>query len=263
MFNRKKNELQEIPIEKIIPNPDQPRKVFKEYELEELAASIKEIGVIQPIIIKKSTNKGYILIAGERRLRASKIAGLKKIPVIIKNFDQNNEAIWALVENIQREELNYIEEALAYKNLMEKYNMTQLEIAKKVGKKQSTISNKMRILNLPELVKKQLIDNGFTERHARCLLKLKNEEDINKVLNKMITQKWNVKETEKIVESICNHEKMQTATNRLKKCINYKIYINTLKTAFKTIYKADQNAQYSEKDKGDYMEIMITIPKSE
>lgn len=263
MFQFKKNELQEIPVEQIVPNPDQPRKVFKKNELDELAESIKEIGVIQPIIIKKLNDKEYILIAGERRLRASKMAGLKNIPVIIKNVEQNNEAIWALVENIQREELNYLEEAMAYKKLMEKYHLTQIEIAKRIGKKQSTISNKMRILNLPDFIRNQLIDNGLTERHARSLLKLSDQEDIQKALYKIIDNELNVKETEKLIDSIINRKKKRLSKKRVKRCINYKIYVNTLKKAFKTIYEVEQSAEYKQKDKGEYMEILIKIPKNE
>lgn len=263
MFQLRKNILQEIPIEQIIPNPDQPRKTFKKNELDELAESIKEIGVIQPILIKKSNDKEYVLIAGERRLRASKIAGLKKIPVIIREVEDDKQAIWALVENIQREELNFIEEAMAYKKLMDNYHLTQTDIAKKVGKKQSTISNKMRILNLPEFARKQLIHKELTERHARSLLRLSNHNDIEDALNRIIDQKLNVKDTEKMIDLLINKKSKHKYKKKVKKCINYKIYINTMKKAFNSIQDIEKEAIYKEKDKGDYMEILIKIPKKE
>ena len=153
----------DIPVDLIVTNPDQPRKCFGEEELLELRDSIVKYGVIQPIILKKQNNGPYILIAGERRLRAAIMAGLTKIPAIIREADDKDAAIIALVENVQRENLGYMEEAQAYYRLMEEYNLTQGEVAERVGKKQSTISNKIRILSLPEDIQKVLIENKLTE----------------------------------------------------------------------------------------------------
>ncbi len=262
-FNSKKNEIQSISIEEIIPNPDQPRRHFSESELIELANSIKKIGVMQPIIAKKLRESTYCLIAGERRLRAAKIAGLKRVPVILKEIDNKDMAIWSLVENIQRENLNFIEEASAYKKLMEEYKLTQKEIAEKVGKNQSTISNKIRILQLPQYVQQQLVDNDFTERHARALLKLPENIEIKNVLGVITEKKLNVYDTELLVDSILENVKTQQKKSSIKKYIHYNIYINTLKKAFKTIKEVEKNAEYSQSDNGNYMEILIKIPKNE
>lgn len=263
MFHIKKNIIQEIAIEKILPNPGQPRKVFNYEELKELSDSIKEIGVMQPIIARKNKDDTCILIAGERRLRAAKLAGLSKIPVIIKEIDNENMVLWALVENIQRENLNYIEEALAYKKLMKEYQLTQTEISKKVGKKQSTISNKLRILNLSEDVRNKLIKNHLTERHARALLKIENESERKDILDYIIDNKLNVQNTEKLIK---NNKNLQNSPKRqpsIKKCIHYNIYLNTIKKAFKAIQEAEKNAEYAQEDKGEYVEIKIKIPKQE
>ena len=148
----------QIPVEFIVPNPEQPRKVFTDNELEELTNSIREYGVLQPLLVKRTEGKKFILIAGERRLRASKLAGLHRVPVIIKDLEEPEAALIALVENVQREDLNFLEEARAYKKLMEDFNLTQGEIAKRVSKQQSTISNKIRILALPEELQQNAYD---------------------------------------------------------------------------------------------------------
>lgn len=190
----------QIPVEFIVPNPEQPRKVFTDNELEELTNSIREYGVLQPLLVKRTEGKKFILIAGERRLRASKLAGLHRVPVIIKDLEEPEAALIALVENVQREDLNFLEEARAYKKLMEDFNLTQGEIAKRVSKQQSTISNKIRILALPEELQQMLMTNKLTERHARALLKLGDEDDRRKILKRVVDNNLNVKQTEKLIE---------------------------------------------------------------
>ena len=150
MLQLKKTNRTELPVESILPNPEQPRKIFEEEELMELSHSISDVGVIQPLIVKRDISGSYFLIAGERRLRAAKMAGLTRVPVIIREADDKEAALIAIIENVQRENLNYMEEALAYKSLMDEFGLTQLDIAKKVGKKQSTISNKIRLLILQQ-----------------------------------------------------------------------------------------------------------------
>lgn len=263
MFHIKKNVIQEIAIDKVLPNPSQPRKVFNYEELKELANSIKEIGIMQPIIARKNKDDTFILIAGERRLRAAKLAGLSKIPVIIKEIDNENMVLWALVENIQRENLNYIEEALAYKKLMKEYQLTQIDISKKVGKKQSTISNKLRILKLSDDVRQKLIKNHLTERHARALLKVENENERKEILNVIIDNELNVQETEKLIEDNKKLKNSIKSQPSIKKCIHYNIYLNTIKKAFKAIKEAEKNAEYRQEDKGEYVEVKIKIPKQE
>lgn len=259
MFNKKNID---VSIDLVNLNPDQPRKVFNEEELIELADSIKEYGVLQPIIVSKSKEGEFFLIAGERRLRASKMAGLNKIPAIIKDVDCKNVALIALVENVQRENLTFLEEAIAYKKLMDDFGLSQVEISKRVGKQQSTISNKIRLLSLPEDILELLIDNRLTERHARALLKLDNADLRKKVLERIIANNLNVKQTEKLIEDIMNKKEEEIRKAHKLSFINYKIYINSIKKAFDQIKDAESNAKYYQHDLGDTLEIKILIPKN-
>jgi len=191
-----------IPLDKIRPNPYQPRRNFEYSALEELCNSIKEYGVIQPINVRKTPGNQYELVAGERRLRASIMAGLKEIPAIIIDVNEDDLAIMALIENLQREDLGYLEEAEGYQNLIREHGLTQEELAQKIGKSQSTIANKIRLLKLPPMVKKMLSDHQLTERHARALLKLHDEQIQLKVLKKVCEKELNVKtESGSLVQS--------------------------------------------------------------
>ncbi len=178
------------------PNPYQPRKVFNDDALKELAESIKENGVFQPIIVKKSI-KGYEIIAGERRFRASILAGKEQIPAIVRNFTEEQMIEIALLENLQRENLTAIEEALAYKNMLEKLNLTQEQLSKKVSKSRSHITNMLGLLRLPQQVQNMIIDNKLTMGHARALSKLENNDKIIEMANKIVNEKLPVRETEK------------------------------------------------------------------
>lgn len=263
MFGFKGDKVQEIPVEYILPNPDQPRKKFNGEGIEELAASIKEIGIMQPVTVKRTEGDKYVLITGERRLRAAISAGLSKVPVIIRDIDDFDMSVWSLIENIQREDLNYIEEAQAYKKLMDRYFLTQSQIAEKVGKKQSTISNKLRLLSLSDAVLKKLTENNLTERHARALLKLETPSDIDAALDKIIKNKLNVQKSEDLILEMLDKDIDEKKIFTIRKCIHYKIYLNTLKNAFKTIKEVEKNAEYLQEDKGEYMEIKIKIPKNQ
>ncbi len=259
MFNKKNID---VSIDLVNLNPDQPRKVFNEEELLELADSIKEYGVLQPIIVSKSRDGEYFLIAGERRLRASKLAGLSKIPAIIREADSKDIALIALVENVQRENLSYIEEAIAYKRLMEDFGLSQMEISKRVGKQQSTISNKIRLLSLPDDIQEMLIGNQLTERHARALLKLDDGVLRKKVLERVIANNLNVKQTERLIEDVLNKKQEELRKAHKLRYINYKIYINSIRKAFDQIKDAESNAKYYQQDLGDMLEIKILIPKN-
>ena len=253
----------QIPIEEIVPNPYQPRRVFSEKSLEELKNSIESYGVLQPITVRKKNEK-FELVAGERRLRAAKLANLKTIPAIVHEVSDETSAVLALLENLQREDLNFIEEALGYENLIKEHNFTQQQLAEKLGKNQSTIANKLRILKLPESIKVSLVQNGLTERHARALLKLPNEELMSQVVSKIIKNELTVKKTEKLVidilyniESKEDKEKKQN----IKCSMSIRIYLNTLKQAYDAILNTGIEAKYNEIDKGDYMEVVVKIPK--
>ncbi len=218
-------EVIEVPIEELRPNPYQPRKVFNEEALKELADSIKEHGVIQPIIVKRSI-KGYEIIAGERRYRASKLAGLQKIPALIRNFTDNQMMEIALLENLQRENLNAIEEAIAYKKMIEKLNLTQDELSKKVGKSRSHITNIIGLLRLPKEVQQMLVDSKITMGHARALSKLESDEEIIKLANKIINEKLPVRKTEEDL-SLQNLEK-KIKINRAASKLNEFKYVEDL-----------------------------------
>lgn len=209
-----KEEVIQINLDELRSNPYQPRKTFDEKSLEELAQSIKENGIIQPIIVKKSI-KGYEIIAGERRVKASKIAGLDKIPAIIRNLTDEEMMQIALLENLQRENLNIIEEANAYKNLLISLEITQEELAKKLGKSRSHITNVLGILELPKIVKDMIIESKISMGHARVLSKLEDEEKIIYLTEKIIKDEISVRELENLAreESYTRKKKQKVKIN--------------------------------------------------
>lgn len=253
----------ELAISSVCANPEQPRKFFSEEELFDLRDSIAEYGVLQPILVKKDKDGTYFLIAGERRLRAAKLAGLSKIPALIKDFDERDAAFISVVENVQREDLSYIEEACAYKKLIDDFGLTQGELAARIGKRQSTISNKLRILTLPQDIQQQLVDAHLTERHARALLRVDKPEIRKKVLQRVITHNLNVKQTEKLIDDYLAKEEDSMRKKRKIGYISYKIYMNTIKKAFAQIHDMEENAEFYEDDKGEYVELKIVIPKNQ
>ena len=246
MLQLKKTNRTELPVESILPNPEQPRKIFEEEELMELSHSISEVGVIQPLIVKRDISGSYFLIAGERRLRAAKMAGLTRVPVIIREADDKEAALIAIIENVQRENLNYMEEALAYKSLMDEFGLTQLDIAKKVGKKQSTILAKYHL----------------TERHARALLKINEDQVRLQIIEKVGEHNLNVKQTEKLIDDFLAQKEEQRRKKNKLKFINYKIYINSLRHTYNSIQEMEKEASFSQEDRGEYVEVRITIPKA-
>ncbi|MGL5316017.1 MAG: nucleoid occlusion protein [Peptostreptococcaceae bacterium] len=255
--------VMEIPIEDIVPNPYQPRRVFSQAALEELSNSIKSYGILQPITVREIDGK-YELVAGERRFRAAKMANLEVVPAIINNMSDESSAVLALLENLQREDLNFIEEAMGYENLIKEHNFTQQQLAEKLGKNQSTIANKLRILRLPTEIKIKLVENDLTERHARALLKLPNEELIRDVLDKVIKNELTVKKTEKLIKDILEELEAPQEPDKkgnIKGTMGIRIYLNTMKQAFDAIIGTGIEAKYNEVDKGDYMEVVVKIPK--
>ena len=253
------NQITQIDIDKVIPNIYQPRKYFNEQAIEELSQSILEHGIIQPLTVRMR-GEIYELVAGERRLRAAKLANLKTVPCNIIDITDTESAEIALLENLQREDLNYIEEAEAYYNLINEHNFTQDEVAKRIGKKQSTIANKLRLLKLNKEVRELCLTNNLTERHARALLTVPDEKLQLKIVQKIISSGLNVKKTEELI----NKELLKLAGKELKNKRNIrgvlpaKLYVNTIK---QVLNKFDIPAEYGCKEEDDFIEVTVKIPK--
>ncbi|MDK2821114.1 MAG: ParB family transcriptional regulator, chromosome partitioning protein [Clostridia bacterium] len=205
--NKNDNKIINLDIDQIITGHHQPRQDFDEEKLQELAQSIRVHGVIQPIVVKPIGDNSYEIVAGERRWRASKKAGLDSIPAIIKEIDERETAEIALIENLQREDLNPIEEAEAYRELINKYKLKQDEIAKRVGKSRPVIANALRLLNLPTEVKTLLKNNQISQGHARLLLSLQNSDQQRLITNKIIKEKLSVRDTEKAIKKLLKSQK--------------------------------------------------------
>ena len=222
-------EIVELNLSDLRPNPYQPRKVFDEEALNELASSIKEHGVFQPIIVKKSI-KGYDIIAGERRFRASKMAGLEKIPAIVREFTDEQMMEIALLENLQRENLSAIEEATAYKAMIEHLNLTQDELSKRVGKSRSHVTNIIGLLRLPKVVQDMISDNRITMGHARALSKLNDDDQIIELANKIVDDKLVVRD----IENITGNENVvkKVKVNRTPAVSQYKYVEDILRDKF-------------------------------
>lgn len=249
-----------IPIEDIVPNPNQPRKVFNQNELSALASSIRNNGIIQPLIVRKSDEDRYELISGERRLRAAEIVGLETVPCVLMSVSDTDSALFAIIENIQRDNLNCFEEAESILRLMTEYNMSQEEISKKLGRSQSFLSNKIRLLKLSEDLRSVILENSLTERHARALLRLDGDVERLKALLYIIEKNMNVNETDKYIDSLL----MPAAPKpmpKFKKLKDIKIFINTINHAVDTMRSAGIKAVSEENETSDYIEYVIRISK--
>jgi ParB family chromosome partitioning protein len=246
----------------ISPNIYQPRKHFNEETIDELAQSIKVYGIIQPLSVRKLGVDRFELVAGERRLRAAKKLGLSEVPAILIDITDKDSAAIALLENLQRENLNYIEEAEAYHNLIQDHSYTQEQLAEIIGKKQSTIANKIRLLKLDSEIRAILLENKLTERHARALLKLPEVELQKKILKVIVTKGLNVKKSEELIEKellkLTHQEVAADGKKRIKGIFSPKVYINTVRQVFD---KYGIQAQYASKDLDDCIEITVKIPK--
>lgn len=249
-----------VPVNFIIPNPNQPRKVFNQTELEGLASSIKYNGIIQPLVIRRITDEKYELISGERRLRAAKSVGLEAVPCIIMSACDEQSALYAIIENIQRDNLNFFEEAEAMYKLLNVYNLTQHEIAKKLGKSQSSLSNKTRLLKLSPELRSIIIENSLTERHARALLRLEGDVERLKALLYIIEKKLNVNETDKYIDTLLAPD-VPKSEPKFKKLKDIKIFINTINHAVDTMRKAGIKAVSTEHETNEYYEYVVRIPK--
>ena len=254
-------EITNINIDRIFPNTYQPRRFFNEEALQELSQSIKEHGIIQPITVRKRGEK-FELVAGERRWRAARMASLEYVPCNVIEITDSESAEIALLENLQREDLNFIEEAEAYYNLINDHKFTQDELAKRMGKKQSTIANKLRLLKLSANVREVCLYNKLTERHARALLSLPNEELQLKVVEKVVKDSLNVKATEELINKellkLAGEELNNKEKKRLKSVFPAKLYVNTIRQVFD---KFNIPAKYKFKEEEEFIQITVSIPK--
>lgn len=251
-----------LPVGQIRPNPGQPRKIFDPSGLQELAASIAQYGILQPLTVRRRDG-GYELVAGERRLRAAKIAGLQEVPCILLSVDEEQSGMVALVENLQRRDLDYIEEAEGLARLMRLYGLNQEQAAARVGKSQSAVANKLRLLRHSPQVLAQLRENKLSERHARALLKLPEEEDRLAVLQVVVKQQLNVARTEAYIEAYLEKKKAQEPKRGIRKFIvrDVRLFLNSVNHNLDLIRGAGIRADATQEETENEIVLTIRLPK--
>ena len=258
--------VEKINIETIKPNKYQPRTVFSEEKIEELARTIHTHGVIQPIVIRKKDDGHYEIIAGERRFRAMKKLGWSEVPAIIRNLDDKETASIALIENLQREELTAIEEAYAYEKLLELHSLTQEALAQRLGKGQSTVANKLRLLKLPEEIKTAIMNKQLSERHARALIPIKDSDAQIKLYQEVIEDHLNVKQLEQRIQQILappeEAKEKKTTPRRKSVSKDVRIALNTIRQSLVLVTKSGIDVKTEEEDSEDFYTITVKIPKN-
>ena len=263
MDEERHEQIEKIAIDAIRPNKYQPRSIFSEEKIEELARTIHTHGVIQPIVIRSVGDGKFEIIAGERRYRAMKLLEWTEVPAIVRDLDDRETASIALIENLQREELTPIEEAYAYEQLLELHSLTQEALAQRLGKGQSTIANKLRLLKLPEEIKTAIKRKELSERHARALMPLKDPELQIALLEEVIENQLNVKQLEERVYKQLNPEKnnKKSVQKRMSVSRDVRIALNTIKQSLNLVSKSGINVETEEEDSEDYYKITVRIPK--
>lgn len=259
--------LQEIPITEIIPNPSQPRRIFDDESIEELAQSISQVGLMQPLLVRQ-TDAGYELIAGERRLRACKKLNMVTISCLVQNnIEEEESAVMALIENLQRENLHYLEEAECYSSLLDTYGLKQEELAVRLGKSQSSIANKLRLLKLPPEVKAEMIKTHLTERHARSLLSITDTKLQMDLIKKVVENNLSVKDTEKLVDKTLDRlydtrskgAKPRPVIIRMVK--DYRLFMNTINMAVNQLRDSGVRVELEQIDRPDGVDISIRVTR--
>ena len=250
-----------IDIKKISPNPFQPRREIAEEKIDELAQSIKACGLIQPVVVRRAGD-GYQLVVGERRFLACRKLGWKKISAAVQTLSDNAMATIALIENLQRENLNFIEEAMGYISLMKNFSFTQEVLAQRLGKSQSTIANKIRLLKLSETVREKLLENGLSERHARALLRIASEEEQLKTIHEISERGLTVIQAEKRIEKITEAQSSGNKRKKAKPIIrDMRIVLNTIREAVAMIRSSGLYPDVDEIIEEDYIEVTIRLTK--
>lgn len=257
---RTESQILSIPQGDILPNPNQPRKRFDYDELEGLAQSIRANGILQPLIVRALENGKYELVAGERRLRAARLTGLTKVPCVVSDISETDSAIFAVLENLQRQDLDYFEEAEALAVLVSDYHMGQEELCKKLGKAQSTISNKLRLLKLSDEMRYQISRAGLSERHARALLSLNDEIQRARALAIIIDRHLTVSESEQLIDQMIRKNEAPKK-QMLRGFKDIRIFINTLNNAVDNIRRAGIDADSVKTETDEYVEYIVRIPK--
>jgi len=260
MFSKDKLKLTRLPVTKILPNPSQPRKIFQEDELRSLAQSIEENGLLQPVTVRRE-NGVYYLVAGERRLRACKLAGLKDIPAIISDCEAEDSAVLALLENVQRRDLNMFEQANAIVNLIREWQITQEEAARRLGMSQSYLANKIRLLKLSSEEQNEIIKHKLSERHARALLRINDIESRRGLLQTVIDRGLNVARTEELIEESLKPREPVRKGRRTFVAKDIRLFINTIDHAVDAMKTAGIQAQTERKETEEYIECVVRIPK--
>ncbi|OIJ21914.1 nucleoid occlusion protein [Anaerobacillus alkalidiazotrophicus] len=253
-------EVKQILVKDIIPNRFQPRTVFIDERIDELAQTIRTHGVIQPIVVRQRDGK-FEIIAGERRWRAVTKLGWERIPAIVKEFNDSQTASVALIENLQREGLTAIEEAVAYAKLLELHGLTQESLAQRLGKGQSTIANKLRLLQLPEKVQEAILTRSITERHARALISLKIVEVQEKVLQEVIDKNLNVKQTEELVKKVLEGSVKKKKPTRKAFSRDMRLAMNTIRQSVDMVVKSGLSIDTDEEEHEEFYQFTIRIPK--
>ena len=256
-----KYEPEELSIERIQVNPFQPRRIFQQDALQELAASVQEFGILQPLLVRRKGDMAE-LIAGERRLRAAKLAGLKQVPVLYKELTDQEMAEIAIIENLQREDLSFFEEAEGFARLLHEFSFTQEALARRMGISQSALANKLRLLKLPQAVQQVISKEQLTERHARVLLRLKEEQLQLRALQKIVAQGLNVRQTDELIRTMLEpkqkSEKKAGITGIVR---DARIYLNTIRKATKQMESSGLDIKVDEEQAEDYVLLHIRVPK--
>lgn len=254
----------QLNVDQIIPNEYQPRTQFDNEKIKELAQTLQTHGMIQPIVVRVKNDEQYEVIAGERRLRAAKLLGWETISAIIRNLNDTETASIALIENIQREELSVIEEAKAYAQLIKMHSLTQEALAQRLGKSQSTIANRIRLLMLPDVIQQALIVKEITERHARALMKLKDEKLQIDFYNKIVEKQLNVRETDELIKDFLSDGETKKKIRPKSKFISKDVRIatNTIRRSLKMIADTGINVESEEEELEDYYQITIRVKKT-
>lgn len=265
MPSKDENKVLEIPTIQIRPNKTQPRKSFDEDKLRLLSQSIANNGILQPLTVRKLSQSEYELVAGERRLRAAILAGLSKVPCVLIKCTDKESAIFALLENIQRSDLNMFEEAKGINRLIRKFGLTQEEAAQKLGKKQSTVANKLRLLKLSMEEQDWILQAGLSERHARALLRVDDEDVRKELLSKIVADNLSAKDTEDMVLKLLCQATVNSSPKQEKKFVvrDVRIFVNTINKAVDTMRLSGINAVSKKLETEEYIEYTVQIPKSE